>query len=140
MGITWLSLGVAVTVAAGLIWSYLSQNAKAIALLRAHDAWRAPLVAAIPFQLTLTFAASLAALLAAVLGWNLAIGLEPVRAAVRRLAGGSVEPAPVPAHLLADSVPTLALTYVAVIAVGLASLFAWRALHPSLAHELRETE
>ena len=140
MGITWLSLGVAVTVAAGLIWSYLSQNAKAIALLRAHDAWRAPLVAAIPFQLTLTFAASLAALLAAVLGWNAAIGLEPVRAAVRRLAGGSVEPAPVPAHLLVDSVPTLALTYAAVIGVGLASLVAWRVLHPSLAHELRETE
>ena len=140
MAITWLSLGVAVTVAAGLIWSYLSQNAKAIALLRAHDAWRAPLVAAIPFQLTLTFAASLAALLVAVLGWNVAIGLEPVRAAIARLAGGRVELAPVPAHLLADSVPTLALTYAAVVAVGLASLFAWRALHPSLAHELRETE
>ena len=140
VAITWLSLGVAVTVAAGLIWSYLSQNAKAIALLRAHGAWRAPLVAAIPFQLTLTFLYSLAALGLAVLAWNALASIAAVRAAIGRATGGAVEAAPIDARLLVDSLPTLALTWAAVVGVGLASLLAWRLLHPSLAHELRETE
>ena len=140
MAITWLSLGVAITVAAGLIWSYLTQNAKAIALLRAHDAWRAPLLAAIPFQLTLTFAASLLVLGAAVFLWNALLAFEPLRAALGGLVAGAVDIAPVPDGALLDSAPTLLLTYLAVIAVGLASLGAWRVLHPSLAHELRETE
>ena len=140
VAITWLSLGVAVTVAAGLIWSYLSQNAKAIALLRAHDAWRAPLIAAIPFQLTLTFLYSLAALGFAVLAWNALASVGAVRAAMGRVTGGAVEATPIDLRVVLDSLPTLALTWAAVVGVGLASLLAWRLLHPSLAHELRETE
>jgi len=140
LAITWLSLAVAVTVAAGLIWSYLSQNAKAIALLRAHDASIAPLVAAIPFQLTLTFLYSLGVLALLALAWNALAASDAAVRALASLTDGALSPAAIPWQGLVGAAPPLALTFVAMLLVGLLSLCAWHLTHPDLAHELRETE
>ena len=140
MAITWLSLAVAITVAAGLVWSYLSQNAKAIALLRAHDASTAPLVAAIPFQLMLTFLYSLGVLALLALTWNALSASDVVVRAVNAMTDGAVSMEAIPWQSLAIATPPLAITFVVMLVVGFLSLCAWHFTHPDLAHELRETE
>jgi|GEM_PF-7004997 len=140
LAMTWLSLVVALMVAAGLIWSYLKQNAKAIALLRAHGAWVAPLVSAIPFQLLLTYAYSVAILATAVGAWNLAAGWQPISAWVARISDGAMSIEPVRRSTLLQAGEPLAVTLLVMVVVGLASLAFWSATHPNLAHELRDTE
>jgi len=136
--ITWLTLVVAATVAAGLIWSYLSQNAKSIAVLRAHDAWLWPLVAAIPFQLLLTFLYSLGYIILAVSIWNLLNTSSWFRKLVEIISDGTWQPENITFALIQPAVPWLLSSLLAILVVGWLCLAVWRVTHRKLAHELRQ--
>ena len=136
--ITWLTLGVAATVAAGLIWSYLAQNAQSIAVLRAHAAWSWPLLAAIPFQLLLTFAYGLLYLGIAVLIWNVIVMLPAVSNGLLYASGGSWIVGPITWAMLKPTLPWLVGSLLVMLLVGWVCLVLWRLTHRQLAHELRQ--
>lgn len=136
--ITWLSLGVAVTVAAGLIWGYLQQNAKSIAVLRAHDAWFWPLVSAIPFQLFLTYCFGLLYIALGILIWNALVQIPMTNAWIASLSGGTWMPSILGWIDLSPTIPLLLWSLVVMICVGWLCLLCWRVLHSELAHELRQ--
>lgn len=138
MVISYLTLAVAATVAAGLIWGYLLQNAKSIAVLRAHNAWIWPLSAAIPFQLLLTFIYALVYILIGCLVWNLMLSVPDIQLVLQKIGGGAWQPAPIRWEFIAPTIPRLAMSLLVMLLVGFLCLFIWRVTHRKLAHELRQ--
>lgn len=136
--ITWLSLAIACTVAAGLIWGYLVQNAKAIAMLRAHDAWLWPLVAAIPFQLILTFVYGLFYLLLCLGAWNLLANVSWLGTYITDWTQGTWQWKRLGMELLGPTIPWLVGSLVTMMIVGWLCLYLWHITHRELAHELRQ--
>ena len=136
--ISYLTLAVAATVAGGLVWGYLVQNARAIAVLRAHDAWLWPLIGAIPFQLLLTFVYALLYVGLGMLVWNLLFGLPLFQHAMTVIGQGAWQPGPVSLSMIAPTVPRLVLTLGLMWLVGFLCIFIWRVTHRRLAHELRQ--
>lgn len=136
--ITWLTLAVAITVAAGLIWTYLGQNAKSIAVLRAHNAWFWPLVSAIPFQLLLTYIYALLYMLAGAFLWNALVQLPFVQLFVEEVAAGSWQPVPITFDLVRPAIPWIIGSLLVMVIVGWVCLLLWRITHRKLAHELRQ--
>jgi hypothetical protein len=136
--ITWLSLAVAATVAAGLIWGYLAQNAQSIALLRAHAAWSWPLLAAIPFQLLLTFVYGLFYLAIAVMVWNALVMFPAVSHGLLYASGGSWVVGAITWSMLEPTMPWVIGSLFVMLLVGWLCLLLWRLTHRQLAHELRQ--
>jgi len=136
--INWLSLIVAGTVAAGLIWSYLVQNAKSIAVLRAHAAWVWPLVAAIPFQLLLTFFYSMLYIAFVIILWNWLAVQSPIVTLVANLTSGAWAPAQVSWSMVKTTLPWVFASLVAMLLVGWVCLLVWRLTHRRLAHDLNQ--
>lgn len=136
--ITWLTLAVAATVAAGLIWSYLAQNAKSIAVLRAHDAWFWPLFSAIPFQLLLTFVYALMYVFAGAVLWNVVVAQSLVSQFFMQLTDGAWIPTTVTWSVVRPTLHWVAGSFVVMIPVGWMCMLLWRMSHRRLAHELRQ--
>lgn len=136
--ISYLTLAVAATVAGGLVWGYLVQNARAIAVLRAHDAWLWPLVGAIPFQLLLTFVYALLYVGLGMVVWNLLFGLSFFQQAMAVIGQGAWQPGPVSLSMITPTLPRLVLTLGLMWLVGFLCIFIWRITHRRLAHELRQ--
>ena len=136
--ITWLSLAVAATVAAGLIWGYLAQNAQAIAVLRAHAAWRWPFLAAIPFQLILTFVYASIYIAFAIIVWNVLIIYTPLASTIYAVTSGGWLAGQISLDMLAPTMPWLAGSFVVMLLVGWCCLGIWRLTRKELAHELKD--
>lgn len=136
--ITWLTLAVAATVAAGLVWSYLAQNAKSIAVLRAHDAWFWPLLIAIPFQLLLTFCYALFYVLLGALLWNLLVSAPAVSLLFSQLTNNSWIPGAITWDVVRPTLAWVAGSFIVMIPVGWVCMCLWRLTHRRLAHELRQ--
>ena len=128
----------AATVAAGLIWGYLLQNAKSIAVLRAHNAWVWPLTAAIPFQLLLTFLYAVLYIFIGCVVWNLLLNVPGIQLALQSLGGESWQPSKISWEVVTPTIPRLLLSFVVMLLVGFLCLFIWRVTHRKLAHELRQ--
>lgn len=136
--ISWLTLAVAATVAAGLIWSYLAQNSKSIAVLRAHAAWVWPLAAAIPFQLLLTFSYSVAYIAITISLWNWLVDHSGLAMQVANMTGGTWLPSRLTWPMIETTLPWVLGSLVVMLLVGWVCLFVWRVTHHRLAHELRQ--
>jgi len=136
--ITWLTLIVAATVTAGLVWNYLSQNAKSIAVLRAHGAWLWTFLAAIPFQIALTFAYACFYLCVSVIAWNLLVAADWFNRWVLTAFNGQWTPRNVDFNTIMQTVPWVIGCLIIMILVGWLCLLLWRVTHRNLAHELRQ--
>lgn len=136
--IAWLTLAVAATVAGGLIWGYLAQNAKSIAVLRAHNAWFWTLFSAIPFQVLLTFSFAVFYLAGFTFIWNyLVIGTSmPERLAL--LSDGAWSPDVISWHMITSTYAWVLGSLAVMVLVGWFCLVLWRLTHRNLAHELRQ--
>jgi len=136
--ISYLTLAVAATVAGALVWSYLLQNARAIAVLRAHDAWLWPLLGAIPFQLLLTFIYALLYIAAGIFFWNLLFKVPGFQHALDSIQQDTWNPGVIRWDVITPTVPRLLLTLTMMWAVGFICLLVWRFTRNKLAHELRQ--
>lgn len=136
--IAWLTLAVAATVASGLIWSYLAQNAKSIAVLRAHNAWFWPLFSAIPFQVLLTFCYSLFYLAAFAFVWNFLVITTPLSAYLSELTAGAWMADVITWQTVSGTLNWVFGSLLVMILVGWICLMSWRLCHRNLAHELRQ--
>jgi len=136
--LTWLSLIVAITVAAGLIWAYLANNAKSIAVLRAHNAWFWPLVSAIPFQLVLAFSYAILYLFLGAVCWNILVTLPGFVPFITHWTGGHWVPSSLNWHHVQSSGQWLLISLVGMVLVGWICLGLWHVTHRRLAHELRQ--
>lgn len=136
--INWLTLVVAATIAAGLTWSYLAQNSKSIAVLRAHAAWVWPLVSAIPFQLLLTFIYSLVYIAIAIGLWNVLVSVPFFIRQVAEFSNGTWVPSRLSWEMIEVTMPWVFGSLLAMLVVGWICLAVWRFTHRSLAHDLRQ--